>query len=140
MNDRQALAGIRVLDIGGTVAASYCGKLFADHGADVIDVEPERGASTRLLPPLIPNAATPDSSALHAYLSANKRSVVLDTTTIEGRRSLLELARGVDVVLDASARESLRIARRTRVGCAARGAMANHMVRADRAVRRLRGH
>ena len=60
LNDRQALAGIRVLDIGGTVATGYCGKLFADHGADVIDVEPLQGASTRVLTPLIPNAAPPD--------------------------------------------------------------------------------
>ncbi len=41
------LAGIRVLDIGGTIATGYCGKLFSDHGADVVDVEPPEGAPTR---------------------------------------------------------------------------------------------
>ena len=83
-----------MLDIGGTVATGYCGKLFADHGADVIDVEPLQGAATRRLTPLIPSAASPDNSALHAYLSANKRSVVLDTQSGDGRTLLLDLARG----------------------------------------------
>ena len=45
----QALHGIRVVDIAGTVATGYCGKLFADHGARVIDVEPPDGAATRRL-------------------------------------------------------------------------------------------
>jgi crotonobetainyl-CoA:carnitine CoA-transferase CaiB-like acyl-CoA transferase len=51
---------------------------------------------------MIPNALPPNDSALHAYLSVNKRSVVLDTASAKGRRSLQELARGAHVVLDAS--------------------------------------
>ena len=99
---RQALAGLRVLDIGGTVATGYCGKLFAAHGADVIDVEPPRGASTRALAPFSPGASAPDNSAMHAYLSANKRSVALDLRHALGRTAFVDLARGADVVLDAS--------------------------------------
>lgn len=102
ISNEQALAGIRVLDIGGTVATGYCGKLFADHGADVVDVEPLRGAATRLLPPFSPRGSAPDNSALHAYLSANKRSVALDVETFEGRRLFLQLAAAAHVVLDAS--------------------------------------
>lgn len=101
----QALAGIRVLDIGGTVATGYCGKLFADHGADVVDVEPPGGAATRRLAPFSPRGAPPDNSALHAYLSANKRSVALDVSHPDGRRAFLELARDAQVVLDASVGE-----------------------------------
>ncbi len=102
VSDAHALAGIRVIDIGGTVATGYCGKLFADHGADVVDVEPLHGAATRSLAPLSPRAAAPENSALHAYLSANKRSVALDIERDEGRRLFLELARAAHVVLDAS--------------------------------------
>jgi len=98
----QALAGLRVLDVGCTVATGYCGKLFAAHGADVIDVESLRGASTRALAPFNPRAIAPDNSALHAYLSANKRSVALDATHPLGRAAFLDLARRADVVLDAS--------------------------------------
>jgi crotonobetainyl-CoA:carnitine CoA-transferase CaiB-like acyl-CoA transferase len=98
----QALAGLRVLDIGGTVATGYCGKLFAAHGADVIDVEPPGGAATRALAPFNPRGRAPDNSALHAYLSANKRSVALDVTHPEGRRAFVELARNAAVVLDST--------------------------------------
>lgn len=38
-----ALAGVRVLEIGGGVAGAYCGKLFADMGATVARLEPEGG-------------------------------------------------------------------------------------------------
>ena len=100
-NDR-ALEGIRVIDIGGTIATGYCGKLFADHGADVIDVEPLRGAATRMLAPFNDSATPPDNSALHVYLSANKRSVALDVHSAEGRAIFLQLARDAHVVLDAS--------------------------------------
>ncbi len=98
----EALAGIRVLDVGGTVATGYCGKLFADHGADVVDVEPPQGAATRALAPFNDRAIAPDNSALHAYLSANKRSVSVDVRSAAGRELLLALARNADVVLDAT--------------------------------------
>src|SRR5262245_27632370 len=96
------LAGIRVLDIGGTVATGYCGKLFADHGADVVDVEPLQGAATRALAPFNDRALAPDNSALHTYLSSNKRSVSVDVRSEQGRAVFLALARDADVVLDAS--------------------------------------
>src|SRR6476646_1785683 len=96
------LAGIRVLDIGGTVATGYCGKLFADHGADVVDVEPPQGAATRALAPFNDRASAPDNSALHTYLSSNKRSVSVDIRRADGRAVFLALARDADVVLDAT--------------------------------------
>lgn len=93
-----ALAGIKVLDVAGTIATGYCGKLFADHGADVINVESPGGFETRREPPFIPGEKAPENSALHAYLSTNKASVTVDIRA--GRAELLALARGVQVVLD----------------------------------------
>lgn len=89
----QALADIVVLDLGGTVATGYCGKLFADHGATVINVEPPGGFPTRRLPPFIEGSDDPERSALHAYLSTNKQSAVLDNS------ELLEVVARADVVL-----------------------------------------
>ncbi len=89
---RGALEGIRVLDLAGTVAAGYCGKLFADHGADVLLVEPPAGFPTRRLPPFAPGAPAPESSGMHAYLGANKRSVVCDDPAL--------LARGAALAID----------------------------------------
>ncbi len=73
----QALDGIRVLDIGGTVATGYLGKLFADHGATVIDVEPVEGFETRRLQPYVPDAEPGEQSAMHRWLSTNKKSTTL---------------------------------------------------------------
>ena len=73
-----ALQGIRVLDLSGGIAAGYCGKLFSDHGADVLLVEPPEGFATRRLPPVVPEVEPAEASGMHAYLSTNKRSVVCD--------------------------------------------------------------
>lgn len=101
-NERgRALAGLRVLDISGSVATSYCGKLFADEGAEVVNVEPPDGFPTRALPPLLPDAEPPEHSGMHRYLQANKASVVLDLTAPRGRVRLHELLRSAHVLLDA---------------------------------------
>lgn len=95
MSIEGALEGIRVLDLSGRIPAAYCGKLFADHGADVILVEPPEGMPTRGLPPFAPGVQHPEASGMHAYLSTNKRSVVLPDSS-----SLPELARDVSLVID----------------------------------------
>ncbi len=76
--------------------------MFADHGADVVDVEPPQGAATRALAPFNDRASAPDNSALHTYLSSNKRSVSVDIRNADGRAVFLALARDADVVLDAT--------------------------------------
>ena len=94
-----ALTGLKVLDVAGTIASGYCGKLFADHGAQVINVEPPAaGFATRREPPFIPGAVAPENSALHSYLSTNKASVALDVAAEPER--LARLAEGCAVVLD----------------------------------------
>ena len=100
MNSEGTLAGILVLDVAGTIASGYCGKLFADHGARVVNVEPPGvGFDTRREPPFLPGAHPPENSALHAYLSTNKASVALEAQAEPAR--LLALATDADVVLDA---------------------------------------
>ena len=94
-----ALAGIKVLDVAGTIATGYCGKLFADHGAEVVNVEPANGGfATRLEPPFLPGVPVPENSALHAYLSTNKASVAVDSA--DRPETLRTLADGAAVVLD----------------------------------------
>lgn len=93
----RALEGLRVLDVAGTIAAGYCGKLFADQGADVVLAEPPEGFATRHLPPFAPGVAAPEASGMHLYLSTNKRSAVYRRPT-----ELLALARDVSIVIDAA--------------------------------------
>ena len=45
--DLPALAGVRVIDATSTAAGQFCGRLFADYGAEVILVERTDGAATR---------------------------------------------------------------------------------------------
>jgi len=87
----QALDGIRIIDLSGTVASAYCGKCFADYGAEVIDLEPSTGFSTRRLPPFT-DFGDPPLSAMHAYLSTNKRSVLRDELTEAAWANLVDRA------------------------------------------------
>lgn len=92
-----ALAGIRVLDIAGSVATSYCAKLCADYGADVVNLEPRQGFLTRQLLPRLPNATAAEASAMHAYLHTAKRSVRADSLSTAALQALIA---GAHLVLD----------------------------------------
>ena len=69
--DSSPFHDLLIVDIGGTVASGYAGKLYADYGARVVNLEPSEGFSTRHIAPLLGNG----NSAIHAYLHANKQSV-----------------------------------------------------------------
>lgn len=94
-----ALTAFRVIELAGSVAGEYCGKLLADFGAEVIKVEaPGRGSPTRAMAPRLAEGC--EGSALFAYLNTNKRSVVLDATSRAGAASLNRLIGGADAVID----------------------------------------
>ncbi|MCV7413421.1 CoA-transferase [Mycobacterium florentinum] len=92
-----ALTGFRVVELAGSVAGEYCGKLLADFGAEVIKVEAAgRGSPTRAMAPILDDGC--DGSVLFAYLNTNKHSVVLDTASAAER--LHELIGTADAVID----------------------------------------
>jgi crotonobetainyl-CoA:carnitine CoA-transferase CaiB-like acyl-CoA transferase len=94
-----ALTGIRVVELAGSVAGEYCGKLLADFGAEVIKVEePGRGSRTRAMAPVVGNGC--EGSALFAYLNTNKKSVVLDVTAAAGAERLHTLIGAADAVIE----------------------------------------
>ena len=86
------LAGIRVLEFTHMVMGPTCGMILADLGAEVIKVEPPGGDKTRNLPGL--------GIGFFRAFNRNKKSVVLDITTEEGRATARELAGQCDVVLE----------------------------------------
>ena len=93
-----ALAGIHVVDLAGTVATAYCGKLFRDLGAAVTNLEPPgEGHPIRRLPPFHPEASAPEASALATWLSLGKRSVAAGPEDPKARG----LLHGADLILDA---------------------------------------
>ena len=87
--------GLRVVELGRFIAASYCGQLFADGGADVVKVEPLEGdASRRSGTQLTPTEA-------RQYLNKNrgKRSLAVKLNDPEVLAAIKTLARGADVLI-----------------------------------------
>jgi crotonobetainyl-CoA:carnitine CoA-transferase CaiB-like acyl-CoA transferase len=96
-----ALSGFRIVELAGSVAGEYCGKLLADFGADVLKVEaPGCGSPTRAMAPIFGDGAGREGSALFAYLNTNKQSVELDVTSAAGAPRLHELVDTADAVID----------------------------------------
>ncbi|MBI3784645.1 MAG: CoA transferase [Deltaproteobacteria bacterium] len=94
-----ALAGLRVIDLSDASGA-YCGKLFADMGADVILIEPPAGSELRRQGPFWSNRSTTEQSLMFAHDNTNKRSVVLDLDNSTARRQLRELMGSSDLVIE----------------------------------------
>ena len=81
------LAGIRVIEVGHMLAGPYCGLMLADMGAEVIKVETPEGDIARSVSPHFVGP----HNAYFASLNRNKKSVVLDLASPEGRADLMQL-------------------------------------------------
>jgi crotonobetainyl-CoA:carnitine CoA-transferase CaiB-like acyl-CoA transferase len=96
-----ALEGIRVIEFSQQVSGPYCGKLFADYGADVIKVEPPGGGDTaRQWGPFPGDRAHPEKSGLFFFLNTNKRGITLDVATAAGRNIFARLVADADVLIE----------------------------------------
>jgi crotonobetainyl-CoA:carnitine CoA-transferase CaiB-like acyl-CoA transferase len=91
------LAGVIVVECSRGVSAAYAGRLLATLGAEMILIEPPDGHPLRREPPLLPPAN--EASALFAFLSAGKKSVVCDLATPAGRTGLSALLATADVLI-----------------------------------------
>ena len=92
----RALEGIRILDLSRLLPGPYCTMLLADFGAEVIKIEePGRGDYARSFPPFLK-----DFGYWHLQLNRNKKSIVLDLKSKEGRENFLALVRTADVVVE----------------------------------------
>ncbi len=78
----------RVLELCNGLAASYCGKMFADAGAEVVKIEAPRGDSLRDW------SAGGPPGALFGYLAAGKKSVVN-----HGQGEITSLLAGADLIV-----------------------------------------
>jgi crotonobetainyl-CoA:carnitine CoA-transferase CaiB-like acyl-CoA transferase len=88
------LGGIRVIDMAEG-SGEMCGRVLADLGADVIRVEPPRGAASRTQAPLHDGV-----SLKFVTQNAGKRGVVVDHTTSDGRERLLRLLDRADIWIE----------------------------------------
>ena len=69
---------VRVLEIGSSIAGAYCGRLFATQGSDVVLLEPPGKRGLRGVAPFMASDGVGQTSAVHEYLNASKRSVSLE--------------------------------------------------------------
>ncbi len=105
----QALAGIRVIELGGGVSAPFCGKLFADYGAEVIKVEPRDGGDpARSWGPFPGDTADVEKSGVFHFLNTNKKSVTLDTTDAADRERIAALVASADVLIENNTPRQMR--------------------------------
>ena len=92
----QALTGIKVLDLSRVLAGPYCTMVLGDLGADVIKVEPPEGDETRGWGPPFAGG----ESAYYLCVNRNKRGVVINLKTDEGKKVLCDLALQSDVLVE----------------------------------------
>jgi crotonobetainyl-CoA:carnitine CoA-transferase CaiB-like acyl-CoA transferase len=97
------LDGLRVLDLTDERGA-FCGRMFAELGADVIKVEPIGGCQTRRIDPFVDGVPGPDRSAYFIAYQAGKRSITLNLDRDDGCRALADLAATADFVVESSGR------------------------------------
>lgn len=91
-----ALAGLRVIDASRVLGGPYCGQILADHGADVLKIEPPQGDETRGWGPPFEHGV----ASYYMGLNRNKRGCRLDLAQAEGRAELLALLADADVLLE----------------------------------------
>jgi len=94
------LNGYRVIDLTNE-RGLLAGRMLADLGADVIQIEPPQGSSARRVTPLSSDPVESPSLYWEAYAS-NKRSVVLDLDSRSGQSSLLDLIASADFLFESS--------------------------------------
>lgn len=96
---KAALAGLQILDLADE-KASFCSKLLADIGAEVIKVEQPDGDSARLTGPFWGNTPHPEKSLSFWYNNTSKLGITLNLESTEGQQIFRKLAQKADVAVE----------------------------------------
>ena len=92
-----ALADIRVIEVGTLLAGPFCGQLLADHGAEVIKVEPPGSGD----PMRAWGQEKADGKSLWwPVVGRSKKSVTINLREPAGQDLVRRLAAGADVLLE----------------------------------------
>jgi formyl-CoA transferase len=92
----KALDGLKVVDLTRVLGGPFATQLLADHGANVIKVEPPQGDEVRDWGPPFHEG----DAAYFLGINRNKRSIGLDLTREEGRQVLLALLKDADILIE----------------------------------------
>jgi crotonobetainyl-CoA:carnitine CoA-transferase CaiB-like acyl-CoA transferase len=101
---KEALSGLKVLEYSEFISGPYCGKFFADLGAEVIKVEkPGVGDRARNWGPFPQDIPDREKSGLFLYLNTNKSSVTLNINSAVGLKIFKELIKWADIIIEDNA-------------------------------------
>ncbi|MCW5574561.1 MAG: CoA transferase [Burkholderiales bacterium] len=89
------LSGYRVLEMGSTIAGPFCGRLFADFGAEVIKIEPREGDGVRSA-----GKRFKGKSLYAASILRNKKLISVDLRHARGQALVRRLVPQCDVVVE----------------------------------------
>ncbi|MCI4660931.1 MAG: CoA transferase [Neomegalonema sp.] len=92
-----ALGGVKVVDLTRVLGGPFCTQYLADHGAEVIKIEPPQGDETRAWGPPF------DADGAASYflgVNRNKRGMALDLRQEAARAVLLRLLESADVLIE----------------------------------------
>ncbi|MEL6476856.1 MAG: CaiB/BaiF CoA-transferase family protein [Pseudomonadota bacterium] len=93
-----ALDGVRVIDLTRVLGGPFCTQWLADHGADVIKIEPPQGDDVRHWGP--PFDEEIGAASYFLGINRNKRGMALNLRMQEGRDVLLRLLEDADVLVE----------------------------------------
>ena len=96
LSDAGALAGCTVIDLSRVLGGPYCTQILADHGADVLKIEPPGGDETQGWgPPFLGETAS-----YFIGVNRNKRGMALDLSLPAGQELLRALLADADVLVE----------------------------------------
>jgi crotonobetainyl-CoA:carnitine CoA-transferase CaiB-like acyl-CoA transferase len=93
------LEGIRVLDLANE-RASFCSKLLADMGGNVIKIEKPGGDPSRDIGPFLGNSPRPERSLFFYYHNTNKLGITLNLEHSEGKKIFFRLLKNTDIIIE----------------------------------------
>lgn len=100
MTSHGALQGLRILDLTHAIAGPFCSQVLADHGADVIKVEPLEGDFFRRMGPFREDDRERALGGLFQACNRNKRSIAVNLKDPRGQALLKELARDAHALVE----------------------------------------
>ncbi len=93
--DPRPLDGVRVLELGTTIAGPFCGRLLADFGAEVVKVEPPEGD------PIRGAGKVHDGASLYAAsILRGKKLIAADLRKAEAQALIRSLVPKFDIVIE----------------------------------------
>src|SRR6478752_3885725 len=94
------LSELRVVEIGSGEALAFCGKLFADWGAEVVKIEPVGGDPDRATGLTIDIGGGRRENPHTAWLNTNKASITADFDSAADTARVRALLASADLLLD----------------------------------------